>query len=55
MTGHEHWYDHVPKLVETDHEAKVAILQNQQVQADRTIPSNNPDIIISDDEKEHVC
>ena len=26
MADHEHWYDHVPKLVETDREAKVAIL-----------------------------
>ena len=31
MTDHEHWYDHVPKLVETDSEGKVAILQNQEV------------------------
>jgi hypothetical protein len=27
----EHWYDHVPKSVETSHEGKVIILWNQQV------------------------
>jgi hypothetical protein len=26
MSDHEHWYDHVPKLVETDREAMIAIL-----------------------------
>jgi hypothetical protein len=30
---------------------KVTILGNQQVQTDRTIPNNKPDIIIRDDEK----
>jgi hypothetical protein len=29
----------------------VTILWNQQVQTDRTIPSNKPDIIIRDNEK----
>jgi len=42
----ELWYDHVPKSVETSHEGKVKILRIQQVQTDRTIPNNKPDIII---------
>jgi len=46
----KHWYEHVPKSVETSQGRKVTILWNQQVQTDRTIP-NNPDIIIRDNEK----
>ena len=42
----EHWYDHVPKSFETDHEGKVTILWNQQVRTNRTIPNNKPDNII---------
>jgi len=49
--GQKHWYEHVPKLVETSQEGKVTILWNQQVQTDRTIPNNKPDIIISDSGK----
>ena len=30
---------------------KVTILWNQQVQTDRTVPNNKPDIIIRDNEK----
>ena len=41
----------VPKSVETSQGGKVTILWNQQVQTDRTIPSNKPDIIIRDNEK----
>jgi len=41
----------VPKSVETSQGGKVTILWNQQVQTDRTIPSNKPDIIIHDNEK----
>ena len=41
----KHWYVHVPKSVETSNEDKVTILWNQQVQTDRTIPNNKPDII----------
>jgi len=37
--------------VETSQEGKVTILWNQQVQTDRTIPNNKPDIIICDNEK----
>ena len=48
----EHWYDHVPKSVDTCHEGKVIILRNQQVRTDRTIPDNKPDIIIRDNKKE---
>ena len=41
----------MPKSVETNQEGKVTILRNQQVQTDRTIPNNKPDIIIRDNEK----
>jgi hypothetical protein len=47
----EHWYAHVPILVETSHEGKVTILWNQQVQTDRTMPNNKPYIIIRDNEE----
>jgi len=41
----------VPKSIETSQGGKVTILWNQQVQTERTIPNNKPDIIIRDDEK----
>jgi len=41
----------VPKSVGTSQGGKVTILWNQQVQTDRTIPQNKPDIIIGDNEK----
>ena len=44
------WYEHVPKLVETSQGGKVTILWNQQVENDRTISNNKPDIIIRDNE-----
>ena len=47
----KHSYDHVPKSVETSKGGKVTILWNQQVQTDRTIPNNKPDIIIRENEK----
>jgi hypothetical protein len=37
--------------METSKGGKVTILWNQQVQTDRTIPINKPDIIIRDNEK----
>ena len=46
----KHWNEHVPKSVETSKGGKVTILWNQQVQSDRTIPNNKPDIIIRDNE-----
>ena len=46
----KHWYEHVPKSVETSQGGKVTILWNQQVQTDRTIPNNKSDIIIRDNE-----
>src|SRR5215470_12591883 len=49
--GKKHWYEHVPKSVETGQGGNVTILWNQQVQTDRTIPNNKPDIIIRDNEK----
>ena len=45
------WYEHVPNSVVTNQGGKVTILRNQQVQTDRTIPNNKPDIIIRDNEK----
>jgi hypothetical protein len=47
----KHWYEHVPKPVETGQGGNVSILWNQQVQTDRTIPNNRPDIIIRDNEQ----
>jgi hypothetical protein len=44
--GNEHLYKHVRKLRETNHEGKVTMLWNQQVQSDRTIANNKPDIMI---------
>jgi len=41
----------VPKSVETSQGGKVTILWNQQVQTDRTIPNNKPNIIIRVNEK----
>jgi len=41
----------VPKSVEKSQGGKVTILWNQQVQTDRTVPNNKPDIIIRDNEK----
>jgi len=45
------WYEHVPKLVETSQGGKETILWNKQVQTDRTIPNNKPDIMTCDNEK----
>ena len=47
----KHWYEHVPKSVVTNQGGKVTILWNQQVQTDRTIPNNKPDITLRDNEK----
>jgi len=47
----KHWYEHVPNSVVTNQRGKVTILWNQQVQTDRTIPNNKPDIVIRDNEK----
>ena len=47
----KHWYEHMPKLIETSQGGKVTILWNQQIQTDRTIPNNKSDIIIRD----NVC
>jgi hypothetical protein len=50
--GNENWYEHVPKPVET---SQVTIRWNQQVQTDRTITNNKPDIVMRDDKIEHAC
>jgi len=42
--GKKHWYEHVPKSVETSQGGKVTVLWNQQVETDRTIHNNKPDI-----------
>ena len=47
----KHRYERVPKSVATSQGGNVTILCNQQVQTDRTIPNNKPDIIIRDNEK----
>ena len=47
----KHWYEHVPKSVETGQGGNVTILWTQQVQTDRTIPNNKPYIIICDNKK----
>jgi len=47
----KHWYEHMPKSVETGQGGKAAILWNEQVQNDRTVRNNKPDIIIRDNEK----
>ena len=47
----KHWYEHVPKSVETSQGGKITMLWNQQVQTDINIPNNKPDIIIRDNEK----
>jgi len=41
----------VPKSVGRSQAGRVTILWNQQIQTDRTIPNNKPDIIIRDNEK----
>ena len=46
----KHWYEHVQKSVVTGQGGNVTILWNQQVQTDRTIPNNKPNIIIRDNE-----
>jgi hypothetical protein len=43
------------KISRNKSRSKVTILWNQQVQTDRTIPSNNPDTVIRIMKREHVC
>ena len=45
------WTKTLVRTVETSQGDNVTILWNQQVQTDRTIPNNKPDIIIRDNEK----
>jgi hypothetical protein len=47
----KHWFENVPKSVETIGGGKATILWNQEGETDRTIPSNKPDIVVSDNEK----
>jgi len=46
-----HWFEHVPKSVETGQGCNVTILWNQQFQSDRTKPNNKPNCIIRNNEK----
>jgi hypothetical protein len=50
IIDNEHWYEHIPKSVETSQEGKVTIYWNQ-VQTNRTILNNKPDILIRDNGK----
>jgi hypothetical protein len=50
----KHWFEHVPKSIETSHGGKVTILWNQVI-TDRTIPNNKPDIIIRDNILIYEC
>jgi hypothetical protein len=45
------WNEHEPESVETSQGGKVTILWNQQVQTDRKIPNNKPDITIRDEKR----
>ena len=54
VLDNEHWYDHVPKLMEPSYEGNVTILWNQQVRTDRPISNNKPDITIRDN-KQGTC
>jgi hypothetical protein len=51
VNWNKHWYEHVPKSVETSQGGKVKLLWNKQVQTDRTNLNNKPDIIMRDNEK----
>jgi hypothetical protein len=44
--GQKHWYESISKSIEASQEGKVTILWNQQVQTDRTLSNNKPDIIL---------
>ena len=47
----EHWQKYVPISVVTSLEYKVTVFWNQQLQTEKTIPNNKPDIVIRDNEK----
>jgi len=46
--GKEHWYEHVPKSVETNNDNSI---MKQQMETNRTIPDTKPDIIIRETDK----
>jgi hypothetical protein len=48
----EHWYEQVPKLVETSHAGKEVILRNEQGQTDSSTNNEKSDILIPDNEEE---
>jgi hypothetical protein len=47
----ETWFVSIKVITNNNNNDKVIILWNQQVQTDRAIPNNKPDIIIRDNEK----
>jgi hypothetical protein len=47
----EHWYDHVPKSVETSHKGKVNTLWKQKMQTDRNICNNKLGVLTRDNGK----
>ena len=47
----KHWYKHVAKSVETGQGGNVTMLWNQQVQTDKTIPNNKPNIIRNNEKR----
>jgi hypothetical protein len=51
----EHCYKLVPRLSDASRGVKITILWDQQVQTDRTIPNNKPEIIIRIIKMEHMC
>ena len=51
MYCRQHFRENYKKVYEINQGGKVTILWNQQVQTDRTIPNNKPDIIIRDNGK----
>ena len=42
----KHWYENVPNSIVINRGGKVTVLWNQQVETDRTIPNNKPDIVV---------
>ncbi|KAI5748289.1 hypothetical protein M8J77_023892 [Diaphorina citri] len=42
------WYEHTPNAVEKNPDGNIVVLWDQQIQTDRTINANKPDIVIKD-------
>ena len=50
--GQKHWYEYVPKSVQTSQGGKVTIFWKQQEKTDRNNSNNKTGIMIRDNEKE---